>query len=956
MWGLTGALFVAAVLLVVAFTDGPQPDGAWAGATPACNSAATDGNATIYPSPLWGGAGTSGVVELYGANGFEGERVVEVIWGGASPDQGTLIGVGTIPGFGTSSTDTTFVVPNNPPGAYAVWVCWDNGGGDSYSYELFEFTILGAAECGTYGGLTQVEPEDFIAIPNEPFAGENVYVELYNPPPGTSQNVGRVEFLLDPDFPGDTGTHLGMGWSYYIPLDGGAYSSTISSNGDMPGNVAPGPHTLVLCWYNNPSETWFYSTIQINVLPEGAPRPDCDGLYNQDQSAQAAVAPPSGIPLDLLDIDWTSDVTPYLPAGPEEWEVEVLWDWTDKSIDPVSAQLIGSGTYYTAVSGVGNYGEASGIVPVGAEPGNHTITLCILSYWTEGFYYVDIPFDVAGASTGTPSPSPSPTASLTPTAALTPTPTTTPDCRRFVIAGTTPDSCETRETVTPSPTVQAATETPVPTELPTDAPTAPPTEPPDVGTPAPPGDTPAPTPTASPTLIPPETQTPFVTASPTLAVTPTATPTALPTATSTPAVTLTATVTPAASQSPTPTSISVAATPRPSVFGNPNAGGTPTPTPTATLPRTPSPTPTVLAEQDPPDDNTDDPGSVVTDESGGNYRPEVIRSVFTPADISGDIGIIGTNLVLAGFTLMLMLLTAEIFNQTVEDNEQWLKDGLARMMGPLRGVFGVFADAGRALTDGRGIAGLFAPVFLLALAALLYGLEEPGAGLNNRTLVLFLSFLGAFAILTYLYDGGQLLVTNRYRVPAAIRLFPAGIIVALFCIGMTKLLGFQPGIIYGFIAAHTLMGAHSLSDEQEGKQIFFPAVALLTVCAAAWLLVDPARNLAEDNNSFWAAVPEGVAVGIFVGGLEGMFFQMIPIKWMDGEKLMKWSKLAWFSVTGVTAFLFWHVLLNTERESFGTLSETTPAIALLLMGICFATTVGFYLFCRIRNARQPLGA
>jgi hypothetical protein len=364
----------------------------------------------------------------------------------------------------------------------------------------------------------------------------------------------------------------------------------------------------------------------------------------------------------------------------------------------------------------------------------------------------------------------------------------------------------------------------------------------------------------------------------------------------------------------------------------------------------------VLGEEEPPDGDDDDPGTVIPEPRTSDNRPEFITSVLTPGDISSDAGIIATNIVLGLFTLVLMLLTAEIFNQTVEENEGWLKEWLASVFGPLRGVFGVFADGARIVTDGRGIAGIVAPIILLALAALLYGLEEPGAGINERTAVLFLSFLAAFAVLTYVYDGGQLLVTNSYGVPGAIRLFPAGILVAVFCIAMTRIVGYTPGIIYGFIAAHTLMGGATIKDDQEGKQIFFPAIVLLTVCAGAWLLADPARELAQDNDSFWAAIPEGVAIGIFVGGLESMFFQMIPIKWMDGQKLMSWNKLAWFSITGVSAFLFWHVLLNTERESFSTLSETTPAIAILFMGLCFGLTLAFYLFCRIRNARQPFAA
>ena len=328
-----------------------------------------------------------------------------------------------------------------------------------------------------------------------------------------------------------------------------------------------------------------------------------------------------------------------------------------------------------------------------------------------------------------------------------------------------------------------------------------------------------------------------------------------------------------------------------------------------------------------------------------------MRSVPRPGDLSSDLGIILTNILFGGFTLVLMLATAEIFNQTVEENEDDIRGWFERISGPLKGVFDIIGNVGRLITDGRGVAGLLAPIVLLALAALLYGLEEPGYGVNEQSVVIFFSFLAAFAVLTYVYDGGQLLMTNSFGLPGSIRLFPAGIIVALFCIAMTRLLGFQPGIIYGFIAAHTLVAGSVITRDQEGRQILFPALVLLTICAAAFLLLAPARDLATDNNSLWASIPEGVAVGIFVGGLEGMFFQMVPIKFMDGHRLWAWSKLAWLGFTGVTAFLFWHVLLNAERQSYDALSDTTPAIALLLMLICFGLTLAMYLLFRVRSAR-----
>jgi hypothetical protein len=534
-----------------------------------------------------------------------------------------------------------------------------------------------------------------------------------------------------------------------------------------------------------------------------------------------------------------------------------------------------------------------------------------------------------GEPTGTERPT-APFVTATPSPA--PTDTATPTEAPADTATATPTSEPTGSPTLPPTLVPPATATPAPTATPTETPTATPTA----------TATTAPT-TAAPTATPTQTPTATPTVQPTATATPTATAAPLDTATA-PPTTPPATPTQRAGR---PTGLSTSATPRPTAVGNTGA------TPTATAPASATPSPTALGEQQPPDGDGGDDGSVIPDGPGTPPRPEFAQSVLRFGDASDDLGVIGTNVVLGLITLMLMLLSAEIFNQTLEENEDDIKGWFGRLVGPFKGLFGPLGDFGRVLTDGRGVAGLLAPVFLLALAAVLYGLEEPGYGLNEKSVVIFVSFLAAFAVLTYVYDGGQLLITNSYGIPGAIRLFPAGIFVALFCIVVTRLFSFHPGIIYGFIAAHTLMGGAMLTRDQEGRQILFPAIALLTACAAAWLLVGPARDLATDDDSVWASIPEGVAVGIFVGGLESMFFQMIPIRWMDGHRIFSWNKLAWFGLAGVTAFLFWHVLLNTERESFDTLSETTPAIALLLMGVCFGLTLAVYLFFRIKNARSP---
>jgi hypothetical protein len=216
---------------------------------------------------------------------------------------------------------------------------------------------------------------------------------------------------------------------------------------------------------------------------------------------------------------------------------------------------------------------------------------------------------------------------------------------------------------------------------------------------------------------------------------------------------------------------------------------------------------------------------------------------------------------------------------------------------------------------------------------------------------MFLGIALTIGILTYWYDGGQVLMARRFGAESAIRLFPIGIVVAMVAVTLNRVEGFQPGIIFGFIAAAIVIGPRKLNEEEEGQVIFWPAMSLMLLAFISWVLVSPFRDFAADNpDSLFAALPETVAVGIFVGAIEGVFFQLIPMRFMDGHKVWSWNKAAWVALAGLTGFLFWHILLNKERSSFGALGEAMPLTAIIAMSLVFGTTLLVWLFFRMKSA------
>jgi hypothetical protein len=329
--------------------------------------------------------------------------------------------------------------------------------------------------------------------------------------------------------------------------------------------------------------------------------------------------------------------------------------------------------------------------------------------------------------------------------------------------------------------------------------------------------------------------------------------------------------------------------------------------------------------------------------------------VLTPGGLSTDATVIGINAALAAFTLLLLVLSSELFNKTVEENHDTLSRWLKPVFGPIESFFRFIGDGWNSTTGESAFGMIGGPLAVLTLSGLIYGVLEPGFGFNDKSIVMFLSVIITVGVITYFYNGGQIIVSKRLlSADGAMRLFPIGVLVAALCVLLSRIDGFQPGIIYGFIASAVLLGETEPNEEQNGKIIFYPVLALLGLCVLAWFLISPLRNFANDNGGWWAALPETIAVGVFVGGLEGTFFQMIPLRYLDGHKIWSWNKAAWVLVAGAAAFLFWDALLRDQSSSMSTVSHGTPAVAIVAMVICFVISVSFYAFFRLRGPEEAL--
>ena len=336
---------------------------------------------------------------------------------------------------------------------------------------------------------------------------------------------------------------------------------------------------------------------------------------------------------------------------------------------------------------------------------------------------------------------------------------------------------------------------------------------------------------------------------------------------------------------------------------------------------------------------------------GGFSLPETTGDLRTPGQLSTKLSVISTNLLLAIVLLIVLLWSSTLFNDTMSEHVGDIEGFIARVTAPFHRLFGFLRSIGGNLPGGSG--GFIAPVLMLITAAVIYTLAEPNVGFNKPTLVLFAAFVIGIGITTYVYEGGEAIITHRaFNVPAVVRVVPFAVAIAAGFVLVSRLIDFPAPIVYGFIAAATVLGAAKLDDRQSGIAVALPATILLGLGLGAWALVGPLRDAAGDSDNWAAHVPSETAAAFFVGSIEGLLFTMVPLRFSDGGKIYRWHRLVWLPLFAIPAFLFSWVVLNPQAAAFDALLTGRVVFVVCLVAIYAAAVFAIWAYFHYRHIRS----
>jgi hypothetical protein len=319
------------------------------------------------------------------------------------------------------------------------------------------------------------------------------------------------------------------------------------------------------------------------------------------------------------------------------------------------------------------------------------------------------------------------------------------------------------------------------------------------------------------------------------------------------------------------------------------------------------------------------------------HRSAMATSLAQPQQVSFDPTRLATSAIVAIGLLLLFAFPFELFNSTVEENYDEIR-GWIRL--PPR-VVGEGSRASRVLT-------FFG---LTLVTAIVVGFLNPGFGLNMNSLVLVAGFTVALLVMSVAFSvPADIGIHRRTGEWGKLNFLPGTVLVSIVMVALSRVFHFQPGYMYGALAGLAFAGA--LSSVDQGRLTAANWIWALSLSVGAWLLRMPVSTAAaKPGASVWWVGLEACLVLIFLWGVEGLVVGMLPMRFLDGRKVMDWNRVVWSVLMFLGVFATVHVLMSPDSGYVGHTTGQLTVGVVILFAIFGAISVGTWAYFRYRPER-----
>ena len=327
----------------------------------------------------------------------------------------------------------------------------------------------------------------------------------------------------------------------------------------------------------------------------------------------------------------------------------------------------------------------------------------------------------------------------------------------------------------------------------------------------------------------------------------------------------------------------------------------------------------------------------------GAATRDFAASVPSPFDISLDPVIVAQSAAIAAGVVILIPLPAQLFNHTVEANYARFSGAFGRMRRRLA------AGPGGRAAFWRGPLGVI--LFFLASAVISAFLDPTLSPSLQGAATIAGLFLGLIVVAVAFTLPSLVLHRIRSRGRARLEVRPLALPIAIASVAISRLTSFQPGYLYGLLAGVELEGDSRPGDLARGVAISSWWVLILAV--VAWIALVPVRALLVGaDGPIWAFAAQAALATVVVSGLESLLFGLLPLSITPGGVLFRERRRMWVALMAVSAFAFFHVLVNPTSGYLVDSSRVPLLTTVALFAGFSALTLLTWLYFRLRPTRD----
>ena len=321
-------------------------------------------------------------------------------------------------------------------------------------------------------------------------------------------------------------------------------------------------------------------------------------------------------------------------------------------------------------------------------------------------------------------------------------------------------------------------------------------------------------------------------------------------------------------------------------------------------------------------------------------------ALVRPDHLATDATTLSSNLLLSIIVLILIGVSAELFNRTWITHHAVMRRVLHRFLGPTRKI--LHEDFGFI----RGLIGVGSLILFAGAAALIETLLDPHAAIDRATVALWLGLGLAFLVVTVCWELPEMIWLRR-RTPELrmLRLLPEALPVAGLCVLLSRVTGLHPGYMFGVLAALAVVRGKAPHHEL-GKAMALCAATVVLLASVAYLLTGVVADAVQASPGgpqgapFVLMILDAALPSAVMASLGCLVFGLLPLHMMRGEHLAAWSKTVWAVFYGFGTFALLALVIH---PSGGLTERTRPLVLSLIPYVAVAlVSLAFYFSFRLR--------